>query len=62
MRWIVGGLEFEGAQRQRLKVLHDGGEVELVACAGKSSEPHAFEAMMNFEMCKPHLDALALVA
>ena len=47
---------------ESLEVLNDGGEMELVACAGKSSEPHAFEAMMNFEMCKPHLDALALVA
>jgi hypothetical protein len=35
--------------------------MELIACAGKSSEPHALEAVVSFEVCKAHLDTLALV-
>ena len=35
--------------------------MKLVTGAGQSSEPHAFEAMVDFEMCKTHLDTLALV-
>ena len=46
---------------QGFKVLHDSGEMELVARTGKTSEPHAFEAVMNLQMGKAHLDALALV-
>jgi hypothetical protein len=35
--------------------------MKLVAGAGKSSEPHSLEAMVDFEMRKTHLNALALV-
>ncbi len=48
--------------RQRFKVLHDGGEVELVACAGEAAQTHSLEAVMGLQMCKAHLDLLALVA
>jgi hypothetical protein len=29
------------------EVLHDGSEVELVACTGKTSQAHALEAVMR---------------
>jgi hypothetical protein len=32
---------------ERLQVLHDRGEVELVARAGETSQPHALEAMVG---------------
>ena len=48
--------------RQRLEVLHDGGEMELVACAGEASQPHPLEAVMGLQVRKAHLDALSLVA
>ena len=35
--------------RQRLEVLHDGGEKELIARAGKTSQPHALEAVVNLQ-------------
>jgi hypothetical protein len=47
---------------QRLQVLHDGGEVKLIAGAGEAPQAHALEAMVGLEVCKPHLDFLALVA
>ena len=35
--------------------------MKLVACTGEPSEPHAFKAMVNFEVSKTHLNALALI-
>ena len=35
--------------------------MKLVAGAGKPSEPHSLEAMVDFEMRKTHFNALALV-
>ena len=35
--------------REGLEGLRDGGEVELVARAGKSAQAHAFEAMVALE-------------
>src|SRR5215831_2340344 len=35
--------------------------MELVAGAGKPSEPHAFEAVMRLEVRKAHLDPLPLI-
>src|SRR5438477_9474682 len=57
-----GGRRSKNPERERFEVLHDGGEMELVACSGKTPEPHAFEAMMSLEMCEPHLDALSFVS
>jgi hypothetical protein len=51
----------EQTERHRLEVLHDGGKVKLVAGAGETSEPHAFETVVGLEMGKAHLDALALI-
>jgi hypothetical protein len=42
--------------------LHNGGKMKLVAGAGKPSELHSLKAMVDFEMRKSHLNALALVA
>ena len=56
MRWRP-----EDSKRERLEVLDDGGKMELVARAGKPPKPHAFEAMVDFQVRKAHLDALALV-
>ena len=50
------------AQGQRLEVLHDGGEVELVAGAGQAAQAHALEAMMGFQVCKAHLDPFSQIA
>ena len=36
--------------------------MELIACPGETTEPHAFKAVMNLQVSKAHLDALALVA
>jgi len=45
-----------------LQVLHDGCEVELVARTGEPPQAHALESMVGLEVCKAHLDLLALVA
>ena len=34
--------------------------MEFVACPGETAEPHAFKAVMNLQVSKAHLDALAL--
>ena len=52
----------ENSKRERLEVLDDGGEVELVARTGKPPKPHAFEAMVGLQMREPHLNALSLVS
>jgi hypothetical protein len=36
--------------------------VELVAGAGQTSEPHALEAVVGFEMGEAHLNALSFVS
>ena len=46
---------------QRFEVLHDGGEMEFVACTGEPPQPHSFEAVMGLQMCKAHLNLFALV-
>ena len=45
---------------QRFEVLHDGGEVELVACAGEPAQAHSLEAVMGLQMRKAHLNLFAL--
>jgi len=42
-------------QRHCLEVLHNGGKVELVAGTAETAKAHAFEAMLDFKMCKTHL-------
>jgi hypothetical protein len=48
-------------ERHRLEILHDGGKVKLVAGAGETSEPHAFETVVGLEMSKAHLNALSFI-
>ena len=48
--------------RQRLEVLHDGGEMEFVAGAGKTSQAHPLEAVMGLQMREAHLNALSFIA
>ena len=48
--------------RQRLEVLRDGGEMEFVACAGKTSQTHPLEAAMGLQVREAHLDALSFIA
>jgi integrase-like protein len=38
-----------------LQVLHDGSEVELVACTGKAAQPHTLEAVVCLQVRKAHL-------
>ena len=59
-RWRLG-VRPEGSERQGFEVLYDCCEVEFVTCTGKSSEPHAFKAVMNLEVSKTHLDALSFI-
>ena len=47
---------------QCLEILDDGREVELVACARETSQPHSLEAVMGFQVRKAHLDLFALIA
>jgi hypothetical protein len=58
----AGRVVAQYSERQGLEVLHDGGEKELIACAGKASQPHALEAVMTLQVGKAHLTAFALVA
>ena len=36
--------------------------MELIACAGKTSQAHPFEAVMGLQVREAHLDALSLIA
>src|SRR5262252_3704848 len=45
-----------------LEVLDDGGEVELVASAGKAPQPHTLKTVVRLQVRKAHHDLLALVA
>jgi len=47
---------------QGFQVLHDGREVELIACAGEAAEPHTVKTMVGLQVRKAHFDLLALVA
>jgi hypothetical protein len=51
----------KGSKRQGLQVLYDGREKKFVAGTGQPAEPHAFETMVDFEVSKAHLDALAFI-
>src|SRR5262245_34530251 len=44
-----------------LKVLHDGSQVELVACTGKAPQAHTFETVVGLQVGKAHLDLLSLI-
>jgi len=44
-----------------LQVLHDGGEMELIASAGKAPQPHTLETVVRLQVRKAHLYLLALV-
>src|SRR5271154_4058631 len=57
-----GGWWSEDTECHGFEVLHGGGEKELIARAGKTSQPHALEAVVNLQVGKAHLDAFALVA
>ena len=46
---------------ERLEILHDGREVELVARAGEPSQTHALKAMVNLQVREAHLYFLALI-
>ena len=46
----------------RFEVLHDGGEMELIACTGEPSQSHSLEAVMGLQVRKAHLDLFALIA
>ena len=47
---------------QRLQVLHNSREVELIARTGEPAQAHALEPMVGLQVRKAHLDLLALVA
>ena len=47
---------------QRFEVLHDGREMELVACTGEAAQAHSLEAVMGLQVRKAHLDLFALIA
>jgi hypothetical protein len=39
--------------RKRFEVLHDGGEMELVARAGEAAQTQGLEAMMGLQVFEP---------
>ena len=47
---------------ERLEILHDGREVELVARAGEPSQTHTLKAMVNLQVREAHLYFLGLIA
>ena len=51
-----------GVVCERLEILHDGREVELVARAGEPSQTHALKAMVNLQVREAHLYFLTLMA
>ena len=48
--------------RERLEVLHDSSEVELVARAAEAPQAHALEAVVGLEVREAHFDSLPLIA
>ena len=46
---------------ERLEVLDDGGQVELVASASETSQAHSLEAMMDLQVREAHLYFLTLM-
>lgn len=46
---------------ERLEVLDDGGQVELVASASETSQAHSLEAMMDLQVREAHLYFLTLI-
>jgi hypothetical protein len=62
---ICGGLVWRRSPVvvcERFEVLHDGREMELVACAGEASQAHAFEAVVGLQVREAHFDSLPLIA
>ena len=59
--WVMA---LKCSEHQGLEVLGNcGGENEpAVARAGKTSQPHTLEAVVDLQVGKAHLDAFALVA
>jgi hypothetical protein len=47
-------LAAEETERHCLEVLHNGGEVELVAGAAETAKARALEAMLHLQVCKTH--------
>jgi hypothetical protein len=47
---------------ERLKILRDRCEYELVIGAGQAPQSQALKAMLNLQMGKAHFDFLALIA
>jgi len=47
---------------ERLEILRDGREDELVAGAGEASQSHALEAVLDLQVSNAHLYFLALIA
>src|SRR4029077_11232700 len=52
----------KGPQRKCCKVLYNGSEMELVAGAGKSPEPHPLEAVVCLQVREAHLNTLSFVS
>jgi len=46
------GRRSDGSEHHSLEVLHDGGEMELIARTGKSPQSHALEAVVILEVSK----------
>ena len=46
---------------ERLEILNDGSEMELVARPAETSKTHALETVVGLEMGKAHLDPLSLI-
>src|SRR3984893_15655761 len=58
----AGGLGPQGSECKCFEVLHNGGEMKLVARAGKSPEPQPVEAVVCLQVREAHFNTLPFVS
>ena len=58
----VGLTVAQGPERECFKVLHNGREMKLIACARKPPEAHPLEAVVCLQVCEAHLNTLSFVS
>jgi hypothetical protein len=52
----------EKAKRHCFEVLYNRREVKFVARSREAAQPQTFKAVMGFEVCEAHLNALSFIA
>src|SRR5580704_18310822 len=62
IRCAPSGWGPKGSERKCFEVLHNGGEMKLVARAGKSPEPQPLEAVVCLQVREAHFNTLPFVS